>query len=132
MLVFVIACVGAFAAALVGASITLYFERALYKADAWSEGYWQGVADTYTAIDVNEPGYGPNRVNPYRDWRTGAPLTAKEMWGQWRGYRQTRRGRRAMRRMERRPMTRSIWPTQTKKPSERPVPHAPKPNEESP
>lgn len=57
--------------------------RLRIKASAWSEGYWQGVADSETAADVNMPGYGPNRVNPYRDPleifpRTYSPLAHGE------------------------------------------------------
>lgn len=35
-------------------------------ADAWQEGYDAGVLDERTSAAWEVPGYGPNRVNPYR------------------------------------------------------------------
>lgn len=64
----------------VGASITSYFFRAYFKASAWAEGYYQGVQDEIDSENANMPGYGPARLNPYRDWRTGLPLTAADQW----------------------------------------------------
>lgn len=36
------------------------------KADAWAEGYRQGIEDERTANEV-QMGVGPNRNNPYRE-----------------------------------------------------------------
>ncbi|KHS52571.1 hypothetical protein [Brevibacterium linens] len=40
------------------------------KADAWAEGYRQGIEDERTANEV-QMGVGPNRNNPYR-WQEAA------------------------------------------------------------
>lgn len=40
------------------------------KADAWAEGYRQGIEDERTANEV-QMGVGPNRNNPYR-WQEEA------------------------------------------------------------
>lgn len=40
------------------------------KADAWAEGYRQGIEDERTATEV-QMGVGPNRNNPYR-WQEEA------------------------------------------------------------
>lgn len=35
-------------------------------ASGWDDGYSSGVADTYQAIDYDDPSLGPARVNPHR------------------------------------------------------------------
>jgi hypothetical protein len=83
-------------AAALGAFLSAWWSRAYFKADSWSEGYYQGVSDTYTAVDANMPGYGPARLNPYLDWRTRKVITGKEMWQAWRGERRLKRSQRRM------------------------------------